>query len=53
VVVVIQVEKRIETIGVLLPFADVIFLGKDYAMMKGATDVIHAVEIFTEKLVAG
>ena len=49
----VQVEKRRDSLSILLPFADIAFIGKDFSEMKGATDCRNAVEIFAQQLPRG
>ncbi|CAL8107687.1 unnamed protein product [Orchesella dallaii] len=49
----IEVEKHRESLAVLLPLADVVLVGKDFAMLQGAKDCIEAAKIISTKVEPG
>ncbi len=48
-----QVEKHRASLECLLPFADVLFVGKDFAMLQGAKDCIDAAKLISSKVKPG
>lgn len=46
-------EKTREILGELLPLADVVFVGKDFSVMKGAENCVQAAEMFSKILPKG
>lgn len=49
----VEVEKTREALGTLLPFADVVFIGKDFSIMRGAKDGMDAARLFAKELPNG
>ncbi|ODN00024.1 Ketohexokinase [Orchesella cincta] len=49
----VEVEKHREALGCLLPLADVVLVGKDFAMLQGAKDCMEAARIISTKVQPG
>lgn len=46
-------EKHRASLEALLPLADVVLVGKDFAMLQGAQDCIEAAKIISSKVTPG
>ncbi|ODN00030.1 Ketohexokinase [Orchesella cincta] len=49
----LEVELHIENLDNLLPLADVVLVGKDFAKVQGARDAIEAARIMSQKVLPG